>query len=480
VTENEIWTKWESQVVNGLFPLRRFLAKSDHSVVFLTDCKARNLSKAAIKIVPADPAEAELQLAHFSRFATLSHPHLVRILDTGRCNLGGHPFLFIVMEYAEQTLAQILHHRPLTLEEVQEMLVPTLSALGFLHRKNLVQSQLKPSNFLVVNDQLKLASDTVRPVGESSTSFAKASLYDAPEAKKGPLNAASDVWGLGISVVEALTQRPPRAGDEFDIATLPADLPLEFVDAIGRCLDPDPGRRPTIPQLEAQFKPAPPTNAASTSPPADIASPPPADIASPPPANLASPPPVNIASPPAANIAIPPSATLESRPRTLRERPHKARMLVPAIAVSAIVLVAIWAGMHRSQNHPNVAPPASRSEQTTLPPASSPLAASPNQATPTSAASVLHQEIPVVSRSARESIHGEIKVAVLVTVDHSGKVISETLQTHGSSKYFTRLATEAAKDWRFAPTDSQASRQWLLRFEFSRSGAAGQALPHGP
>jgi hypothetical protein len=450
VAENEVWTKWESQIVNGLFPLRRFLGKSDHSVVFLTDCKARNLSKAAIKIVPADPTAAEVQLAHFSRFATLSHPHLVRILDTGYCTLGGHPFLFIVMEYADQTLAEILLHRPLTLEEVREMLVPTLSALSYLHRKNLLQSQLKPPNFLVVNDQLKLASDSIRPIGE---------------AKNGPLNAASDVWGLGSSVVEALTQRPFRADDAFDIATLPADLPLEFVDTIGRCLDPDPGRRPTIAELEAQFNPAPPAIAPSIAPPPSIAVPTSAAIAIPPPATA----------------PIAPPTKLEPRPRTPREEPQPARRrLVPAIAVGAIVLVAVWAGMHRSQNHSKIAAPAPRTEQTTAPPASSPLAAAPNQAAPTSSASVLHQEIPVVSRSARESIRGQIKVTVLVTVDRSGKVVAETLQTHGSSKYFAHLATEAAKDWRFAPADTPEPRQWLLRFEFSRSGAAGQAAPRGP
>jgi len=61
------------------------------------------------------------------------------------------------MEYAEQTLSQILPHRALSPDEVREMLLPTLDALAFLHRKNLVQGQLKPANLLVVNDQLKLA-----------------------------------------------------------------------------------------------------------------------------------------------------------------------------------------------------------------------------------------------------------------------------------------------------------------------------------
>jgi serine/threonine protein kinase len=448
VSENEIWSKWESQIVNGLFPLRRFLGKSDHSVVFLTDCKQRNLSKAAIKLVPADPATAEIRLAHLQRIAILSHPHLVRALDSGICQLGGHPFLFVVMEYADQTLAQVLQHRALTVEEAREMLVPALSALGFLHRKNLVQSQLKPTNFLVVNDQLKLASDTVRPVGDSSSSFAKGSLYNAPEAKNGPLNAPSDVWGLGISVVESLTQSPPRSDESFDNVALPAELPVDFADTIRRCLNPNPAARPTIAELEAQFKPALPPTAPSIPPPA--------------------------------NIAISPPASIESARQTPRERPHKARLLIPAVAVSALVVLAIWAGTHRSQVHPIVAPAASRAEQAASPPAYSPLAAAPNPVSSTSAAAVQHEEIPALSRASRESIRGQIKVTVLVTVDRSGKVIAESLQTQGSSKYFAHLATEAAKDWRFAPADNPASRQWLLRFEFSRSGANGQALPRGP
>jgi len=90
--------------------------------------------------------------------------------------------------------------------------------------------------------------------------------------------------------------------------------------------------------------------------------------------------------------------------------------------------------------------------------------------------SVLHQEIPDVPRSARESIHGHIQVTVRVTVDRSGNVVDETLEDPGSSKYFTRLATEAARKWRFAPADNQDSRQWLLRFEFTREGTTGRAV----
>jgi TonB family protein len=88
---------------------------------------------------------------------------------------------------------------------------------------------------------------------------------------------------------------------------------------------------------------------------------------------------------------------------------------------------------------------------------------------------VLHKEIPDVPRSARHTIHGHFDVAVRVTVDSSGNVVDETLENPGPSKYFARLATAAARKWKFAPADNQDSRQWLLWFEFTRGGTTGHA-----
>jgi serine/threonine protein kinase len=445
MTEIEIWTKWESQIVNGLFPLRRFLGRSNHSVVFLTEFRAQNLPKAAIKLVPADPAVDESQLARWQRVAALSHPHLIRILDSGRCKLGGHPFLFVVMEYAEQTLAQILPHRPLTPDEVRGMLIPTLDALAYLHRKNLVQGQLKPVNFLVVNDQLKLASDTIRSAGDPAIVSAKPSVYDPPEAKNGAIEAAGDVWSLGITLVEALTQNPAAAlGDSSD--------PLTGV--VRRCLTPNPAGRPTIPDLQAQFSPASPAHAS----PAHASAAPPA-------------PPVS---------RLPADMKVPGKPAPAASA-SKLRMLVPAIAVGVIVLVVIWAGIRPFRSHPNSLPPTSSTAQSSSQPSVASAAASQNPATPMSAAAaVLHQEVPALSHGTRNSIRGQIKVTVLVTVDRSGNVVGETLENQGSSKYFARLGLEAAKKWKFTPADSQDSRQWLLQFEFTRSGAAGQAVPRTP
>ena len=137
------------------------------------------------------------------------------------------------------------------------------------------------------------------------------------------------------------------------------------------------------------------------------------------------------------------------------------------------------------RSHSDAPQQVSDTSQSSPQPADSPAAASPalaeaseNPKPPVSApAAVLHEEIPEVSRGARESIRGRIKVTVRVTVDRSGRVVKETLENSGSSRYFARLASEAARKWRFAPVESQDPRVWLLQFDFTRGGVAGRATP---
>lgn len=88
----------------------------------------------------------------------------------------------------------------------------------------------------------------------------------------------------------------------------------------------------------------------------------------------------------------------------------------------------------------------------------------------------MHQEIPSVSASSRNTIHGHVRVAVRVTVDRSGRVVRDNLDNPSSSNYFNRVASEAARKWRFAAAD-QSSREWLLHFEFGRDGTTVRAVP---
>src|ERR1700730_15023296 len=132
------WKQWEGQVVNGTFPLRQYLGGSEHSAVFLTERRGREPQRAAIKLIPADPGTAGVQLSRWEATAKLAHPHLLRVFETGSCQLDKVVLLYVVMEYAEDDLAQILPHRALAQEEVRDLLEPALDALTFVHGKSLV------------------------------------------------------------------------------------------------------------------------------------------------------------------------------------------------------------------------------------------------------------------------------------------------------------------------------------------------------
>jgi TonB family protein len=450
----EVWTTWEGQVINGVFPLRRLLSGSDQSAVFLTDYKTLDLPNAVLKLVPAIPAQAEAQLAHWIAAAALSHPHLIRLFEAGRCQLGGLPFLFAVMEYAEQTLSQILPRRALTPDEARELLPPTLSALAFLHGKNLVQGRLKPSNILVVDDQLKLASDTVHPAGESSATSARSSVYDPPEAEDGRFSPAGDMWDLGVTLIEALTQNPPAWPDlNVDTAAFTAALPSPFAQIVRQCLNRNPAGRPTVAGVEAQLKPAPSKPAV--------------------PAASSAPPTPSVPAAPAA----PPAPSARPMPAA-QPAPPNWRRFAPAIAVLLLAVAAGGIGLHRLSSRTSLERTASMPAlQTSETPASAlpgNSGSSPDQHAPPTdrSPSVLHEEIPDVPLHARDTIRGIIKIWVRVTVDGSGKVVDESVQNPGRNRYFVRLAADAAKKWKFEPADNQTSRKWLLQFEFTRRGAA--------
>jgi hypothetical protein len=90
--------------------------------------------------------------------------------------------------------------------------------------------------------------------------------------------------------------------------------------------------------------------------------------------------------------------------------------------------------------------------------------------------SVLHEVIPEVSQAILDKIRGHINVAVRVLVDPSGDVVGEFLEHAGPSRYFARVAADAAIEWKFAPADAQSPRVWLLRFEFTGGGATVDAI----
>ncbi len=456
---SETWKRWEGQVIDGRFPLLRYLGGSDHSAAFLTERGAGASQKAVIKLIPADPAGAESQLRRWKQSAELAHPHLVRVFESGRCELEGTPLLYVVMEAAEEDLSQILPERALSAAEVRELLPPALTALTYIHERGLVHGRLRPSNILAAGDQVKLSADSLRASGEIVTSASAINGYAAPEADSAKLTPAADVWSLAITLVEVLTRRRPTwnpAGRSAPL--LPPGIPEPFAEIARQCLKVDPQQRWTIAEIAGRLQQR--------------------DI-----------------SPAKSSVA---SGT--RAPAIGEGKPKRTQwpFAVAAIGIAVVALIALVprGGTKKSEVQRQQAPPAN-----SAPVASSPVAreSKPSPATRPKTSSdgvssepsqgavvkgaVLQKVLPQVSPSARNTIEGKIKVRVRVEVDPSGNVTEARLVSAGPSKYFAQRALEAARRWQFAPAQAggqPVSSEWNLRFGFRRGDTEVIATPTAP
>ena len=113
----EAWREWEGKRAGDQFLLRRYLGGGESSGVFLTDWD-KPARKAAIKLVVAEPDRAKTQLALWERTAELSHPRLLRSLGAGLCRMRGIDLIYLVTEYADEQLSQVVPARDITLPEV--------------------------------------------------------------------------------------------------------------------------------------------------------------------------------------------------------------------------------------------------------------------------------------------------------------------------------------------------------------------------
>jgi len=413
---------WVGRVIDGRFTLLRWLGGSARGEVFLTELPGHPAQKAAIKLVPADTKDAEALVAGWAATTTLSHPHLTRLFHAGRCQVHTVPLLYVVTEYADEDLSQIIPERPLTASEAREMLHPVLDALAYLHERGLVHGHLRPSNVMVVDNQVKISSDRVHVVGEDGGHFSAPTVYDAPEVAQS-ISPAAAVWSLGVTLVEALTRHVPvwdRSTDAQPV--VPKSVPQPFADIAQECLRVDPTRRCTLAEIKARLENAPSS-----------------------------------------------SKAVDTTSRTILVKRGALAIGVPTLVVLAVVAIV--------NLRPGTAPSPTTEEQRPAPSTPS-LTSRSHEVSETQTSKVVlvkgavaERVLPQVPRSARQTIQGKIRVIVRVRVDPSGDVSNARLDSTGPSTYFANLALQAARRWKFRPAllNGQAVPSvWVLRFRFGR------------
>ncbi|MGB9030702.1 MAG: TonB family protein [Acidobacteriaceae bacterium] len=422
------------RIIDGRFTLLRWLGGTAESSVFLTELESDRGKRAALKFSPANAVDAEARVAQWTAARGLSHPALMRLFHAGRCTVDGVDLLYVVTEYAEEVLSEILRERPLTSGETSDMLVPVVDALSWLHERDLLHGHLQPSNIMVVDGRLKLSTDTLHAAGEPVR--VSAGIYDAPEVALGKMSAASDVWSLGMVLVEALTQQPP-AGERprNGNPVVPASIPPPFFGLARACLQADPGRRWTLSGIGSFLEapaPKPAARIKATQPPKT--------------------------QPPRSG----PPRSQAPGPLVWRSRAMiGGAVLLVAVIVAALAIVS----HHRPSARAAIETPATQ-------PQSPGQGAQPNPGSVVQGA-VAYRAIPDVPEHIRDTIEGHIKVLIAVEVDSSGNVADAAIDSPGPSRYFANRALEAARKWKFTPArtgSSPVASKWMLQFHFGQDG----------
>lgn len=177
----------------------------------------------AIKVMHQNFLDDATFVARFTReaqiVARLEHSNIVPVYDFDEHD--GLPFL--VMKYIQgRTLKRKLIKKPLTLDEVLDVIGAIGSALTYSHTNGVLHRDIKPSNIVLDMDDVPYLTDfglaRLASSGESTMSadmLLGTPHYISPEQARGDkdLDGRTDIYSLGVVLYELLVGHVPYTGD---------------------------------------------------------------------------------------------------------------------------------------------------------------------------------------------------------------------------------------------------------------------------
>ena len=207
----------EGRILDGRYQLGSLLGVGGMASVYLATDRVLD-RPVAVKVLSPSDAQDPLFVERFRRearaAARLSHPNIVAVFDSG--SDADQPYL--VMEYVPgQSLAQLLHRQGrLAPGRAVELAIQVCAALAAAHVQGLVHRDIKPANVLVGEDgQVQVTDFGIVKASAATTLTGTGTVlgtaaYLSPEQAQGhPVDARSDLYGLGCVLYELLCGSPP-------------------------------------------------------------------------------------------------------------------------------------------------------------------------------------------------------------------------------------------------------------------------------
>ena len=227
------------RMLDGRYQLGSVLGVGGMARVYLAEDRVLQ-RQVAVKVLSPPYDQDPLFVERFRREARtaagLSHPNIVAVFDSGS---DGEQH-YLVMEYvAGQSLAELLAHQGrLAPRRAGELASQVCAALAAAHTQGVVHRDVKPGNVLVAGDGLVKVTDfgiakaaTSHTLTGSGMVLGTAAYLSPEQARGGPVDARSDLYGLGCVLYELLTGTPPFGsgadGPQVAIATRHLSEPPE-------------------------------------------------------------------------------------------------------------------------------------------------------------------------------------------------------------------------------------------------------------